>query len=182
MRFPWHKLFNLSNVVPIRSSTKNNQTQSNSIHGETGHGSFIPGISNHNACPSPTPISTSPLLHDVLASREPTGREVSTVSSDPESFRRRTSDMVQLFLPIVQVAAGAIPLAGPPMQAAIGGLLAILQVIDRNRQNAADINDLGSRLHRLHNYLCNAPTAGDPREQSRRDSLARYTPCRFVLG
>jgi hypothetical protein len=132
MRFPWHKLqvFNSSNVIPIRSSTKNNRTHSNSIHGEPGHGSFIPGIGNHSAYPSSTPVSTSPLLHDVLASRELAGREVSTVSSDLESFLRGGSDMAQLFLPVVQGAAGAVPLVGAPIQAAIGGLLAILQGID----------------------------------------------------
>ncbi|OJA07830.1 hypothetical protein AZE42_09142 [Rhizopogon vesiculosus] len=130
MPFPWHKLYNLPNVIPVHSSTKNNRTQRNSTHDEPGHSSFLPGISNHSACTPPTPVSTSPLVHDVSASREPAGREVSTVSSDLESFRRRTSDMVQLFLPIVQVAAGAIPLAGPPIQGAISGLLAIIQAID----------------------------------------------------
>ena len=38
--------------------------------------------------------------------------------------------MAQTSLPLVQTAAGAIPLAGPPIQAAIGGLLMILQNID----------------------------------------------------
>ncbi|OAX31877.1 hypothetical protein K503DRAFT_860575, partial [Rhizopogon vinicolor AM-OR11-026] len=170
MRFPWHKLFNPSNVIPICSSTKNNRTYNNSIHGEPGHGSFISGIGNHSAYPSPTPVSTSPLLHDDLASREPAGREVSTVSSDPESL---LSDMARLFLTVAQGAAGAIPLAGPPMQAAIIGLLAILQAIDRNSQNKASLTGLRSRLGRLYRHLCNAPTTGDSREQSRRESLTR---------
>ncbi|OAX35167.1 hypothetical protein K503DRAFT_392781, partial [Rhizopogon vinicolor AM-OR11-026] len=125
------------------------------------------------ACPSPTPVLTSPLVHDVSAFREPAGREVSTVSSDPESFLRRASDMIQLVLPVVQGATGAIPLAGPPMQAAIGGLLAILQAIDRNSQNTDSVASLRSRLQRLHCHLCNASTARDPPEQSRRDSLTR---------
>jgi len=38
--------------------------------------------------------------------------------------------MAQLGLPVVGAVAGAIPLAGPPIQAAIDGLLAILQSID----------------------------------------------------
>ncbi|OAX35164.1 hypothetical protein K503DRAFT_392647 [Rhizopogon vinicolor AM-OR11-026] len=130
MPFPWHKLFDLPNVIALRS-TKNSRTQNNSSHGEPGHGSFTPGISNHSACPPPTPISTSPLVHDVSASGEPAGHEVSTVSSDPETYLRRGSDMIQLVLPVVQSAAGAIPLAGAPIQAAIGGLLVILQAIDK---------------------------------------------------
>jgi hypothetical protein len=38
--------------------------------------------------------------------------------------------MAQLFLPLLQAAAGAIPFAGPPIQAVITGLLVILQDID----------------------------------------------------
>jgi hypothetical protein len=38
--------------------------------------------------------------------------------------------MAQTILPVVQVVAGAIPFAGPPIQAAISGLLSILQSID----------------------------------------------------
>ncbi|OAX35982.1 hypothetical protein K503DRAFT_335541 [Rhizopogon vinicolor AM-OR11-026] len=173
MRFPWDKFFNLPNFIPVRFRTKNNRTQSNSTHGEPGRGSLIPGISNHSACPSPTPVLTSPLIQDVLASREPANHEVSTAPSDPESFPRRASDMIQLVLPVVQGAAGSIPLAGAPIQATIGGLMTILQAIDRNRQNTADIHDLGLRLSALYSYLCNAPTAVDPREKSRRDSLTR---------
>jgi len=47
-----------------------------------------------------------------------------------ESQWHTTSDMAQLVLPVVGAVAGAIPLAGPPIQAAIEGLLAILQSID----------------------------------------------------
>lgn len=38
--------------------------------------------------------------------------------------------MAQTILPVVQAVAGAIPFAGPPMQATISGLLSILQAID----------------------------------------------------
>ncbi|OJA10324.1 hypothetical protein AZE42_09737 [Rhizopogon vesiculosus] len=99
-KFSWYKIFNLPNVIPVRSRTKNNRTQRNSTHGEPDRGSFVPGISNHSACPSPTPVSTSPLVHDVSACREPASCEVPTVSSDSESFLRRASDMAQLFLPV----------------------------------------------------------------------------------
>ncbi|KAG1810809.1 hypothetical protein EV424DRAFT_1349828 [Suillus variegatus] len=66
----------------------------------------------------------------------------------------------QTFLPVIQAIASAIPIAGPPMQAAIGGLLSILQIIDRRNQNQADLNRLRERLQRLSSHLCNAPTAG----------------------
>jgi hypothetical protein len=46
------------------------------------------------------------------------------------SFAREASDMAQVALPLVQTIAGAIPLVGAPMQAAISGLLTGLQVID----------------------------------------------------
>jgi len=47
-----------------------------------------------------------------------------------ESQWHTTSDMAQLVLPVFGTVAGAIPLAGPPIQAAIDVLLAILQSID----------------------------------------------------
>ncbi|KAG1723535.1 uncharacterized protein EDB91DRAFT_1172550 [Suillus paluster] len=81
--------------------------------------------------------------------------------------------MAQLALPLVQAVASAIPLTGAPMQAAIGGLLTILQAIDRRGQNSADVNSLASRLHRLSCHFCNAPPAQDLLEQSRRGSLDR---------
>ncbi|KAG2351562.1 hypothetical protein BDR07DRAFT_1583796 [Suillus spraguei] len=84
---------------------------------------------------------------------------------------KNASDMTQTFLPLVQGVAGAIPIAGPPMQAAIGGLLSILQLIDRRSQNKADLDHLALQLHRLSSHLCNAPTAQDSLEQYRRDSI-----------
>jgi hypothetical protein len=54
----------------------------------------------------------------------------SATSSRVDSSAHKASDMAQTFLPVVQVVAGAIPLAGPPIQATISGLLSILQAID----------------------------------------------------
>ena len=63
-----------------------------------------------------------------------------------ESCWRQASDMAQTSLPLLQTAAGAIPLAGPPIQAAINGLLMILQNIDvRGLFGCDDI----SRVQRL---------------------------------
>ncbi|KAG2752848.1 hypothetical protein P692DRAFT_201852623 [Suillus brevipes Sb2] len=78
---------------------------------------------------------------------------------------------ITLSLQTSPVVAGAIPFAGPPIQATISGLLSILQSIDRRSQNKGDLDRLASRLHRLSSHLCNAPTAQDPSEQHRRDSI-----------
>ncbi|KAG2343353.1 hypothetical protein BDR05DRAFT_962852 [Suillus weaverae] len=86
---------------------------------------------------------------------------------------REASDIAQVALPLVQAFTGVIPLVGAPIHAAIGGLLGILQVIDRCDQNKAALDDLTSRLYRLYYHLCNAPRALDPLEHSRRDFLAR---------
>ncbi|KAG1811864.1 uncharacterized protein BJ212DRAFT_497630 [Suillus subaureus] len=125
-----------------------------------------------------TQHSSTTTHHDVhldSLSRDP-GHEISinisaATSSRGDSSARKASDMAQTFLPLVQSVAGAIPLAGPPMQAAISGLLSILQVVDRRSQNKADIDRLALRLHRLSSHMCNAPTAQDPYEQYRRDSI-----------
>ncbi|KAI6155948.1 hypothetical protein BKA82DRAFT_245764 [Pisolithus tinctorius] len=58
-------------------------------------------------------------------------------------------------LPVVQEVAGVIPIAGAPLKAAIGGLLAVLQLIDRCTQNT------------------NAPTAQTPDEEDRRKRLIK---------
>ncbi|KAG1871428.1 hypothetical protein F4604DRAFT_1904286 [Suillus subluteus] len=102
-------------------------------------------------------------VHPSSLARNP-GLEVtinisSATSSRGDSSARNASDMVQTFLPLVQGVAGAIPFAGPPMQAA------------RRSQNKADLDRLTLRLHRLSSHLCNAPTAQDPYEKYRRDSI-----------
>jgi hypothetical protein len=73
-------------------------------------------------------------VHPGSLARDP-GLEVSfnissATSSPGDSSARKASDMAQTFLPVVQGVAGVIPLVGRPMQAAISGLLSILQVID----------------------------------------------------
>ncbi|KAG1729480.1 uncharacterized protein EDB91DRAFT_809636 [Suillus paluster] len=163
MPFPWLK--DLGNVISVRRSrrpTKNRRTQCSSTATDYEGDDSV--------------LLDSP-LHLDCASREP-GFQVSTNVSSTRysqgvSLTREASDMAQLALPLVQAVAGAIPLVGAPMQAAIGGLLTSLQAIDRHGQNNADINSLTLRLHRLSCHLCNAPPTRDPLEQSRRDSLIR---------
>ncbi|OJA12103.1 hypothetical protein AZE42_03431 [Rhizopogon vesiculosus] len=124
------------------------------------HDDSIPaGISG--AFPSPALASDSSPAHAISARRE-SGLQVSTSGA---------SDAVQLSLSVLQAMAGPIPLAGGPIQAAINGLLAALQAINRHNQNKAAIASLKMRLYRLCQHLCNAPTARDHLEQLRRDAL-----------
>ncbi|KAG2335398.1 hypothetical protein BDR05DRAFT_971696 [Suillus weaverae] len=104
--------------------------------------------------------------------KPPTGFP-STVYPWGASPAREAYDIAQVAFPTVQAFMGVIPLVGAPMNAAIGGLWQILQVINRCDQNKAALDDLTSRLYRLCCHLCNAPRALDPLEHSRRDSLAR---------
>ena len=144
-----------------------------------------PGVLSSPALPSPS----DPSAGDAVSARIERRAQVFTVG---------ISDTVQLTLAGVQGIAGPIPLVGSPLQAAISGLLTILQTIDvsthlttrtvpnlddlqRHAQNKAAIASLRRRLHRLSRYLCNAPSAHDSPEQSRRDELIRYTPYYYGL-
>ncbi|KAG2055176.1 hypothetical protein BDR06DRAFT_1020422 [Suillus hirtellus] len=154
------KDFGLGEVFAVRSK-RNRRTQCSSTSHHEGHGS----------------ISADIPMHSGSLARDP-GLQVSidissATASHGDSFPRAASDGAQTFLPVFQVIAGAIPIAGPPMQAAIGGLLSILQMIDRRSQNKADLNRLKERLQRLGSHLCNAPTAQNPSEQDRRNSIIR---------
>ncbi|KAG2343477.1 hypothetical protein BDR05DRAFT_1059668 [Suillus weaverae] len=117
-------------------------------------------------------------VHPVSASSNPGLEEPptgfpSTVYPWGASPAREAYDIAQVALPSVQAFMGLIPLVGAPMNAAIGGLLQILLVINRRDQNKAALDDLTLRLYRLCCHLCNASPALDPREHSRRDFLAR---------
>jgi hypothetical protein len=92
-------------------------------------------------------------------------------SSHGDSSARKASDMAQTYLPLVQAVAGACPLVGAPINATIGGLLEIFQVMNRRGQNKEDLDSLASQLHQLQGNLCNAPPTQDHRERSRRENL-----------
>lgn len=117
----------------------------------------------------------------------------SATPSHGNSVARTISDVVQTVGPFAQGVASAIPVVGSPIQAAISGLLTILQVIDvrayfitrmfliqrpsqRRTQNRADFDRLTSRLQQLSLYLYNAPTPQDPIEQHRRKAIIGYIP------
>ncbi|KAG1729497.1 uncharacterized protein EDB91DRAFT_1253011 [Suillus paluster] len=136
-------------AVRSRRSTKNKHSTAIEHDGDSSIPADI-----HGSFPSPT-------LHSNISYSQGLG----------VSLAREASDLAQLALPLVQTAVGVIPLVGPPMKVAIGGLLEILQAVDRRGQNRADLDGLELRLHRLSSHLCNAPPVQDPLEQSRRDSL-----------
>jgi hypothetical protein len=130
----------LSKVFAVRRlklPVKNRRTQYSIITHHNGDYSIAEDIRAPSEFPIPSPtlyLNSSPLVHPSSLARDP-GLEVSfnissATSSPGDSSARKASDMAQTFLPLVQGVAGAIPLAGPPMQAAISGLLSILQVID----------------------------------------------------
>ncbi|KAG1846356.1 hypothetical protein C8R48DRAFT_733225 [Suillus tomentosus] len=122
--------------------------------------------------------SNSASVHPVSADSKP-GLENNFLSSLSAVYPWGASpaheafDIAQVALPLVQAFTGVIPLVGAPINAAISGLLGILQAIKRCDENKAALDDLTSRLHRLCRHLCNAPPALDPLERSRRDILAR---------
>ena len=53
-----------------------------------------------------------------------------TTQSSSDSFGRQGFDAANLALPVISTIAGAIPILGSPIQAAINGLLQILNVVD----------------------------------------------------
>lgn len=133
------KDFDLGKVFAVRFRlsrlAKNGRTQhsSTSAHHESDH-SVSADIPSEFPVPSPALHSISSLLVYPDLARDP-GIQVSinissATSSRVDSSSRKASDMAQTILPVVQVVAGAIPFAGPPIQAAISGLLSILQSID----------------------------------------------------
>ena len=51
-------------------------------------------------------------------------------TTDPPNSRlSEAADVIELISPMVQAVAGAIPVAGPPLQAVVGGLFSIIQMI-----------------------------------------------------
>ena len=64
-----------------------------------------------------------------------TGRSTShpsppTTDSPESRLLSEAGDVIQLVSPMVQAVAGAIPVAGTPLKAAVDGLLYIIQMID----------------------------------------------------
>jgi hypothetical protein len=124
MHFPWFQGF--GKVFAIRSKRPKNQgrSQHNMTTADNEGDTSITTVPSN---PVPTPMLSSnslPVHSEALINRS------STRYSRSVSLAREASDMAQVALPFVHAIAGAIPLAGAPMQAAIGGLLTGLQTID----------------------------------------------------
>jgi hypothetical protein len=103
--------------------------------------------------------------------------------------RAEVTDVIQLVAPMVQAAAEAIPVAGSPLKAAIGGLLQIIQIADVGRmfyfttflliasqtqnRNKAAFDDLASRVGQLSDFLSLQPEPRDEVEAQRRADLTK---------
>ena len=114
-------------------------------------------------------------------------------TTDPPESRllSEAGDVFQLVSPMVQAVAGAIPVVGTPLKAAVNGLLYIIQIIDvghllcitsvllialpTNKHNKAALNDLASQVRRLLEFLSHwhQPQPLDEMEARRRTALAQ---------
>jgi len=117
-----------------------------------------------------------------------------TTDSPESRLLSEVGDVVQLAIPVFQAVAGAIPVVGTPLRAAVDGLLQIIQVIDvghifcimgflliasqTTKRNKSALNDLASRLHRLSEFLSYEPEPRNELEVSQRTAL---TLCVFML-
>jgi len=117
-------------------------------------------------------------------------------TTDPPESRllSEAGDVIQLVSPMVQAVAGAIPVAGTPLKAAVDGMLYIIQTIDvghlfcvtafllipsqTTKRNKAALDVLASRVRRLLEFLSLEPQPRDEVEARRRTALAQ---CVFTL-
>jgi hypothetical protein len=124
--------------------------------------------------------------------RQQTGTSTSQSRSSFATFQFQPSELIdgiQLVAPFVQAAAGAIPVAGPPLNAAISGLLQIINITDVGRssrfkpcllitpqtknKNKAALDGLSSRVRQLSDFLSLQPEPQDEVEAQRRVDLTK---------
>ncbi|KAH7882017.1 hypothetical protein F5I97DRAFT_1931736 [Phlebopus sp. FC_14] len=122
--------------------------------------------------PLAIPSILSPALNESY-SQEASSRS-STYAASGSSLPQRISEMAQICLPMLQSLVGVVPVAGTALGAAVGGLLSVLQLVDRQNQNKADLDRLARRLYQLLCHVANAPIAQAPLEHSRRETLITY--------
>ncbi|KAF8547928.1 hypothetical protein OG21DRAFT_827857 [Imleria badia] len=99
-----------------------------------------------------------------------------TPDSPPKSttistIYRNTSDAAQTFLPPIQAVADVVPGIGGVIKGVIGGMLSMLQLVDRYIQNKDDMEGLVLRLHLLLRLIENAPIARTTFEETMRRRL-----------
>ncbi|KAI6094917.1 hypothetical protein EDD17DRAFT_1902775 [Pisolithus thermaeus] len=90
-----------------------------------------------------------------------------------KSVRTQHDYSAAITLPMVQAAAAAIPVVGSPLAAAIGGLVAIVNVINTSIQNREALDTLTRQLYNLCCHLANAPTPRTPIEEISRQVLTK---------
>ena len=119
----------------------------------------------------------------------------------PESrLLSEAGDVIQLVSPMVQAVAGAIPVAGTPLRAAVEGLLYIIQMIDvghllfktavlliasqTTKRNKVALDDLASRVRRLLEFLSHQSQPRDEVEVRRRTTLAQcvFMPMSYSIS
>ena len=141
-----------------------------------------------NSLPIPTIDSASANTQSDLAISAST----SPIQSSSDSFDRQGLQAVNFTLSVVSPIVGAIPIVGSPIQAAINGLLGILNVVDvrgsllptfietesaqlfqQVGQNKEDVRELKSKVHDLNNRISTIPATG-PDFDIFRDHLTRY--------
>jgi hypothetical protein len=106
-------------VLRLRRPRKYGRTQANSTHTYLESDVAIPLISTSNSSQGLDSVEIHPQSSTNASPTESSWRAL---------LSREASDITQLSLPVVQAAVEAIPLAGAPMKAVIGALLAILQL------------------------------------------------------
>lgn len=145
MVFLWFK--DLNKVIPLRlrpsKKLKKGCTQRSSTSWTTtGHeGDSSPADFSASPFSLHAPASNPSLMQPISATGEPANLKASinvpSRSSGSVPLARELYDMAQVALPSVQAIAGVFPLVGSPMQAAIGGLLSILQTFNVRAQAIA---------------------------------------------
>jgi hypothetical protein len=91
----------------------------------------------------PTLKMLFPVLPNLIAIRSKRKQQTGTSTSQsrsstadiPGNLLSELIDGIQLVAPVVQTVAGAIPVAGSPLSAAIGALLQIIQITDVGRSS-----------------------------------------------
>ncbi|KAG6809090.1 hypothetical protein H0H92_001651 [Tricholoma furcatifolium] len=89
---------------------------------------------------------------------------------DINSFSSQAGQFARFGLNFTSPIAGAIPVAGGPLKAAIGALLVVLNSMDQMSQNKKDVETLIKRLHEFDGSIRSMPPATGI-AQSQREKL-----------
>ncbi|KAI6042035.1 hypothetical protein EDC04DRAFT_1077284 [Pisolithus marmoratus] len=155
----------MGKVVPVR------------IRNPWGKGKSTRKLRDHSIAAGLYNVSARILASNSFHVSPAPDRQPSTVVSASKTSHilspHNVSDAIQITLPMVQAIAEGIPVAGAPLKAVIGGLLSVLQIIDKHVQNREDLDDLTRLLYDLSCHIANAPTAQSCSEEARRQALIK---------